>query len=56
MKYGSETFAELIDLNTNGYIIEQEHHEIKVISCSDWKACSCIEGMNDKIFLKKSLI
>ena len=48
-KYGSQTFAELLDLNMNGYMIEQQHHEIRVISCSDWKASSCIEGKCENI-------
>ena len=51
-KYGLETFEELMDLNTNGYVIEGEHHDILVVSCSDWKACACIEGITELIIHK----
>ena len=43
-KYALFTFKELENLNANGLIIDGQHHDIKVISCSDWKACACIEG------------
>ena len=46
MKYGKEIFEELQNLQMNGIIIANHHHEIKVVSCCDWKAGACIEGIN----------
>ena len=44
MKFGKETFEELIDMNDNGIVIDEKQHDIKIISCSDWKAAACLEG------------
>ena len=44
MKYGKKTFAELEDLNQNGFHFNGIHHQIDVVSCCDWKAAACIEG------------
>ena len=44
MKFGKKTFAELEDINQNGFKFHGIHHEIDVVSCSDWKAAACIEG------------
>ena len=44
LKYGKEVFEELTELQRTGCDFEGIHHEIKVISCCDWKAGACIEG------------
>ena len=43
-KYASDTFKELEEINETGFVIGRYHHQIKIISTSDWKAGSCIEG------------
>ena len=40
----SQTFRELESLDKLGIFIDGVHHDIKVISSSDWKAGCCIEG------------
>ena len=45
VKYGKRTFAELEELDRNGFKFEGVHHEIDVVSCCDWKAAACIEGL-----------
>ena len=44
MKYGKKTFAELEELDKNGFYFNGIHHQIDVVSCCDWKAAACIEG------------
>ena len=44
-EYGMSTFKELHDIDKNGIVINGVHHHIKVLSTSDWKACSVIEGI-----------
>ena len=44
MKYGEKTFAELEDINRNGFSFNGIHHQVDIISCCDWKAAACIEG------------
>ena len=46
LKYGSEVFQELNDLQRTGYVFDGYHHEIKIVCCSDWKARACLEGLN----------
>ena len=44
MKYGSEVFEELKDLQDNGFMISGIMHEIEIVCCCDWKAGACLEG------------
>ena len=45
VKYGGQTFAELESIQIEGLIFEGQHHRVDVVSCCDWKAGACIEGM-----------
>ena len=45
MKYGKKTFAELNHINQHGFSFHGIHHKVDVISCCDWKAAACIEGL-----------
>ena len=49
-RYGRETFDELEDIDAHGLVIKGVHHAMKVVSSSDWKAGSCIEG-NETAFI-----
>ena len=51
MKYGKEVFEELNELQQNGFDFEGIHHDIKIVSCCDWKAGACIEGGNTQQIL-----
>ena len=44
IKYGSEVFKELKQLQQNGVYFEGIRHKIIIVCCSDWKAAACIEG------------
>ena len=46
LKFGQEIFHELDNINDTGYYFHGIHHTIQVISCSDWKAGACLEGMH----------
>ena len=45
MKYGKKTFDELEEIHRNGFTFEGIHHDIDLVSCCDWKAAACIEGL-----------
>ena len=44
MKYGHVTFSELHKIAQEGLILRGIHHDVHIVSCSDWKASACIEG------------
>ena len=44
LKYGEEVFMELKNIQDNGFQFEGIHHDIRILSCCDWKAGACIEG------------
>ena len=44
LKYGKEVFQELREIQENGFDFQGVHHDIKIVSCCDWKAGACIEG------------
>ena len=46
VRYGHETCQELENMDVNGLVIEGIHHDMKVLSSGDWKAASCIEGID----------
>ena len=46
LKFGQEIFHELENINDTGYYFHGIHHTIQVISCCDWKAGACLEGMH----------
>ena len=49
LRYGRKTFAELEEINRNGFYFSGIHHKVDVISCCDWKAAACIEGNYNNI-------
>ena len=46
LKYGKHTFEELQEIARNGWFFDDNHHIVDIISCCDWKAGACIEGLN----------
>ena len=56
MRFGKRTFAELENLNKNGIVLKGIQHSIDIVSCSDWKAGACLEGMSMNISLKDTCV
>ena len=44
-KYGKVIFEELNTLQESGITFDGFWHKIELVSCSDWKAAACIEGI-----------
>ena len=56
LKYGKEVFQELQELQEHGFVFGGIHHDIKIISCCDWKAGACIEGaISVQLFCKNQI-
>ena len=45
MRFGKRTFAELENCSNNGLILKGIQHKVDIVSCSDWKAGACLEGL-----------